>query len=161
MLLHESFDNRRRVGLRLLDGHAGLEARHGPVAVRGAVVARGGRVGNGERRPKLRGRGELLPGGHLRPARKLEALRHDADDRVVFVVKLHSAVKDARVAAEVAPPEVVADDGDVISSLLLVFRRERAAQERRDAERAEEVRGRARALDSFGAGQPRKIEGGV
>jgi hypothetical protein len=65
---------------------------------------------------------------------------------------------DARVAAEVAPPEVVAEDCDVVAPRLFVFDVERAAVQRGDAERAEEVCGGARGLHAFGAAQARQVK---
>ena len=64
----------------------------------------------------------------------------DADDREGAAVERDRAPDDRRIAGESPLPEVVAEDDDRVRVRRAVFlRQERAAEDRADAERVEEV----------------------
>src|SRR5262249_44707980 len=69
-----------------------------------------------------------------------EAGRRDAGDLDLVAVELELATDRARVGAELAPPEALADhDGGGVAAAPIVGGVEHAAEQRRDAERVEEV----------------------
>ncbi len=69
----------------------------------------------------------------------LERRRHDADDDVRIVVERHAAPDDRGIAAESPVPERVAQDDDSRPAVAIVGRREVAAANGSNAERAEVV----------------------
>jgi hypothetical protein len=73
--------------------------------------------------------------------RKFEALRHHADDGRRFPVNPDRLADDARIAAEIALPDVVAEDRRLFRARFIVVRREIAADDRRHPDDAEEILG--------------------
>ncbi len=109
-----------------------------------APARRALRGGEGERHPEL---------GRLRRQRsaaeeQTHVRRHHADDGDAAAVELNGAADDGRIAGEAALPETVAQDRDRVVSLRTFIVGERAPDQRRDAERREEV-GRDVHADDF------------
>ena len=71
--------------------------------------------------------------------RQLEAGRHHADDRVRPAVEVDRAPQNARIAAELAMPEPMAENRDGVLAGHVFRRRERAAEQRLRAQRVEQV----------------------
>ena len=81
--------------------------------------------------------------------RKFDRRRRDADDRERCPVQRDRLAEDTLVAAETFLPEGMAQHRDVRTARAIVIGGEGAAEERLDAERAEEIFGDANALEIF------------
>jgi hypothetical protein len=81
---------------------------------------------------------------------KSEAFGHHANDRVRGAAELNRAAEHVRIAAETAPPHVMADHHDVWRARPLVFRQQVAAALGRDAGEPEARRRHLRGGDCFG-----------
>ena len=81
---------------------------------------------------------------------EIEPRRHDAEDPVRQPVHADVAPHDCRIAAEAPPPQVVAEDDDLLAPRLVLLGAEGAAEGRRDAEDVEKRPGDA------DAGHPRR-----
>jgi hypothetical protein len=132
----------------LLRGHLRLAARHDQEnanAVGGRDLAIGRLVDIG-RHPDLYA------------VRKIEALRHHADDGMRQALKRDRLADDLRITAEPIPPEVVAQDRDRRLSGALVSGADVAAHQGGGAHHAEErVRG-GRAMELFRMLDPGPVE---
>src|SRR4029077_2611017 len=88
----------------------------------------------------------------VRPALECEPRRHDADDLVrgATVLIEHAPAEDARVAAILSLPELVADDDDLLCSARIVLRREQAADFGSRAQHLKEAAGDDRRMEDDG-----------
>ena len=73
-------------------------------------------------------------------------------------VQLQRAAEDIGGGIEAVAPHALVDDDDAFGLRAIFFRRERAAEERLDAENGGKIVGDPGALDPFGAGAVRQIE---
>ena len=133
-LLHDPVD----VRIRLTYRHARREAPEHTGEESSVALAAEFPVER-ERRPQLGAR------------RKYEARRHHTDDRARKVVDPHDATDDARIGAEPAMPETVAQDDDVRRIRVAgVVGGEHAAERRTRGEHMEIARCHAVAVDALG-----------
>ncbi len=75
----------------------------------------------------------------FRTFRKVETLRHDADNSARNAVDGDRLVKNVWVAAEASLPETVSDDSDGVLAGLILFRKKGATHDRLHAGRVEKV----------------------
>src|SRR5579863_1890409 len=68
-----------------------------------------------------------------------KAFGQDSDDCDVLAIDGEDSTEKAFVAAEVAVPEAVADQGHIASTELFFFCKKRAAQRRHDSQSAEKI----------------------
>src|SRR3954464_14214668 len=80
----------------------------------------------------------------------MEAVRHDADDRVRNTFDENLRAYDLRCGTEGATPERVADQQDIVPTLLPFLREEIAAERGGHTEHREEVRRGGGTLDAKG-----------
>ena len=78
---------------------------------------------------------------------QVESARHDADDARRHAVDRHDPADRALVAAEVALPRRIGEDGDVFGAGERIGVGEQSAAERRHAEHRQELRGHERGCD--------------
>jgi hypothetical protein len=126
-VVSELRSDRRELGVRLFDGHAVLQARDDA----DEVLRRGEVLGVGEARGHRRWNPELRLAAESR-----EAVRQDADDGQRHVIDGHRLADDRGIGREAAAPEPRAEDRDRRGVDGVFLGAERAAGERRDAERA-------------------------
>src|SRR5439155_26354551 len=91
-----------------------------------------------ERSPHIGAKAELEWRGKLRPARKSETGRHHSGEAKGNVAEVNPLSDDAAITAELALPEVVADQRDLRSTRHSCCARECAANRRRDTQHVEE-----------------------
>src|ERR1700675_1016751 len=73
----------------------------------------------------------------------------DAYDRHSFTIQRKGPAKQSRVRGEVAVPEAVAEDGDVIAPGRLFFRQKTSAEQRRDSQNAKQISGNPCGVNEF------------
>lgn len=128
-----------QVGLRLFEGDAVLDAGHGAHPVAAAVL-----------HPRLIDQARRVD--HVAHAERIAKTRgHDADDGVGDAVHFHRPAEDAAIAAEVGLPDFVAEDDELVLSILLLARQIGAAQQRLHAEYLEEIVGGVHRVEQNGA----------
>ena len=132
MGLFDSGGDLIHVRLRLRDRDARLEARDALQIDRKAVTSDAFVWRHHVRDPEIR------RANHANRIR--EVRRHDPDDVVVAIVKRYCAPDDARVRIEVAMPESVAEDCDLVPAVNLVLEREDSSEGRLHAQNVEEPR---------------------
>ncbi len=123
---------------RPLEGGARSQPREDAEAL---AVAAARALGQGQGSPELGARG---PEG-----RELEPARHHSDHDVRLAVEGDGAAHDAGVPAEAALPQAMAEHDDARVTRLLFFGRERASELRRHAQKREDVRREAHAVDAL------------
>jgi hypothetical protein len=116
-------------GPRLLDRHAVFQPRDDGVAAPAAGLESGRLLRPVERMP------DVAPADE-RPL--IIDRRHHADDGLTLAVEPQRLPDDARVASE-SLPQPMTDDDDAMTCFAQLVRRERAPEQRRDAERGEVI----------------------
>ena len=115
----DAFGDRAHLGLRLLEGDARLQPRHGAEVV---IVPR--RVGRErERRPEVGG-----------PPIEFAVARKHADDGVGTAIQQDVAADDARIGAEQVQPQSVAQNSDLLPARLVFVPGEGPSERRLRAE---------------------------
>ena len=80
---------------------------------------------------------------------RLVIRRHHADDGVRLIVQQNFAADDVAIGAVTARPQFRAENDDVVVARLFVGRKQRAAENRRHAEKREQTGSRHRAADAL------------
>jgi hypothetical protein len=83
----------------------------------------------------------------LLAVRKTKIRRHDTNDQVRRAVERDRATDGRGVTAQPAQPETLADDNGLARAIV---RRKRAAEDRRQADRSEQIRRRTDGREPFG-----------
>src|SRR4029450_384821 len=134
-----TFRTHRHLGVRRLQRHPGLEAsldRDVPETTRIKRTESG--IGH-EARPHHEGGVELKPGELMQAS---ELGRCDADDRKLDPVEAYGSAKNGAICAELALPEIVAENQDgVAPRYLVLFWSKGASQLGLDSHDREEVAG--------------------
>ena len=131
VVLRHPFRERRKLRVHLVERHALLQPAQD---VRRAAPGPGVFAWSDgkfivERHPEFLRLGEL------------KSLRHDADDARRFAINANVRPDDVWIAAEIAFPNVVAENRRFFRARLVVVRREITANDRRHANDAEEILG--------------------
>jgi hypothetical protein len=123
----EVIEDMREIRLRLLHGVAILDPRHRLQPMVASAI-----------HPPLVQMQRHVD-GVARVEGKAEACRHHTDRRVSAAIQLNGLVHDVRIAAEVLLPYVIPENRDIVFSVLLFTRKERASKQGPDAEDLEEI----------------------